>query len=67
MEYERAVFRIYDKSMEVLRFRAARSVCWYSQKALLVLSAGLFATLVVMHTAFVNKPGKSETIECFGK
>lgn len=59
MEYERAVFRIYDKSMEVLRFPAARSVCWYAQKALLVLSAGLFTTLLIMHNAFVDKPGET--------
>ncbi|CAN0126186.1 unnamed protein product, partial [Ectocarpus fasciculatus] len=57
MEYERALFRVYDKSMEGFHSRGVRSACNLLQKLFLVASAGLFAALVLLHHQFVNKPG----------
>lgn len=57
MEYERALFRVYDKSMEGFQSRAVRNACNLTQKLLLVLSAGLFACLVLLHRDFVNNAG----------
>lgn len=57
MEYERALFRVYDKSMEGFHSRGVRSTCNLLQKLFLVASAGLFAALVLLHHQFVNKPG----------
>lgn len=62
MEYERALFRVYDKSMEGLQSPSARTACWYAQKTLLVISAGLFATLALLHHQFVDEPGASMLI-----
>lgn len=58
MEFERALFRVYDKSMEAFRYPRVRSVCNLAQKTLLVLSAALFATLFLLHHEFVDKPGE---------
>lgn len=57
MEYERALFRVYDKSMEGFHSPGVRSACNLAQKFFLVASAGLFATLVLLHHQFVNNPG----------
>lgn len=57
MEYERALFRVYDKSMEGFHSPGVRSACNMAQKFFLVVSAGLFATLVLLHHQFVNNPG----------
>lgn len=57
MEYERALFRVYDKSMEGFHSPAVRSACNLLKKCFLVISAGLFATLVLLHHQFVNNPG----------
>lgn len=57
MEYERALFRVYDKSMEGFHSPGARSACNLLMKIFLVVSAGLFATLVLFHHQFVNNPG----------
>ncbi|CBN75034.1 hypothetical protein Esi_0064_0097 [Ectocarpus siliculosus] len=57
MEYERALFRVYDKSMEGFHSRGVRSACNLLQKLVLVASAGLFAALFLLHHQFVNKPG----------
>lgn len=57
MEYERALFRVYDKSMEGFRSPSVRNVCNLAQKLLLIVSAGCFAALVLLHHQFVNNPG----------
>lgn len=57
MEYERALFRVYDKSMEGFHSPAVRSACNLLRMCFLVMSAGLFATLVLLHHQFVNNPG----------
>lgn len=57
MEYERALFRVYDKSMEGFHSPAVRSACNLLKKCFLVIAAGLFATLVLLHHQFVNNPG----------
>lgn len=57
MEYERALFRVYDKSMEGFHSPVVRSTCNLLRKLFLVVSAGLFATLVLLHHHFVNNPG----------
>lgn len=62
MEYERALFRVYDKSMEGFRSPAVRNTCNLAQKLFLVLSAGLFATLVLLHHQFVDNPGTAMRI-----
>eukprot|EP00752_Nemacystus_decipiens_P010525 g9373.t1 len=57
MEYERALFRVYDKSMEGFHSAAVRSACNLLKKCFLVIGAGLFAALVLLHHQFVNNPG----------
>lgn len=57
MEYERALFRVYDKSMEGFQSPSVRNVCNLAQKFFLVVSAGCFAALVLLHHQFVNNPG----------
>ncbi|CAM9805880.1 unnamed protein product, partial [Laminaria digitata] len=57
MEYERALFRVYDKSMEGFRSPGVKSACNLAQKFFLVTAAGLFAALVLLHRQFVNNPG----------
>lgn len=57
MEYERALFRVYDKSMEGFRSSSVRNGCNLAQKFFLVVAAGCFAALVLLHHQFVNNPG----------
>lgn len=58
MEYERALFRVYDRSMEGARAPYVRNACHLAQQSLLIVSAGLLVSLVLLHRDFVNKPGK---------
>lgn len=59
MEYERALFRVYDKSMEGFNSPRVKSLCNLAQKLLLVTAAGLFAALFLLHRQFVNNPGEA--------
>lgn len=59
MEYERALFRVYDKSMEGFQSPGVKSVCNLAQKLFLVTAAGLFAALFLLHRQFVNEPGEA--------
>lgn len=57
MEYERALFRVYDRSMEGSRAPYVRNACHLAQQSLLIVSASLLVCLVLLHRDFVNKPG----------
>ena len=59
MEYERALFRVYDKSMEGFRTPGVKNACNLAQKIFLVTAAGLFAALFLLHRQFVNNPGEA--------
>lgn len=65
MEYERALFRVYDRSMEGARAPYVRNACHLAQQSLLIVSAGLLVCLVLLHRDFVNKPGKTHRVNVY--
>ncbi|CAM9752374.1 unnamed protein product, partial [Discosporangium mesarthrocarpum] len=57
MEYERAIFRVYDRTMEGLVGPTPKFFCGIAQKTLLGVAALLLGSLVLLHVQFVNQPG----------
>ncbi|CAM9189322.1 unnamed protein product [Choristocarpus tenellus] len=57
MEYEKALFRVYDRSLESLTGETPKAVCGVIQKVFLGIAAVLLGCLVVLHVQIVNQPG----------
>lgn len=61
MEFERAIFRVYEKCMEGLREDEPESFspksCRVIESVILCLASFLFFSLIYLHSAFVGSPG----------
>jgi len=64
MEFERALFRVYDRSLESIQldspwFGNARPsvILKWSQKILMIVALGMIVLTATLHTTFVEQPG----------